>query len=368
MAEGGEKTEQASPKKRDDERKKGNVFMSKDIITIASVIVSFYALKAFIVSFLDQVQINFIYQFERIKSFDSLHNEEVMDIFREAMMIMVTTVIPVAAIIAIATILAAGAQTRFLFSQEQIKFKLERISILKGFKRLFSLRSLVELFKSLVKIIVLTWILYINIKDSVQLLPGMIDWEIMQVAAFTGEEIMSLVISVGVAFGAVAALDFMYQRWEYEKGIRMSKQEVKDEYKQMEGNPEIKSARRQKQQEYAQKRMMSQVKDADVIVRNPTHYAVAIKYTIDKDPAPMVLAKGADLIAQKIIEEAAKHNIITVENRPLARGLYENAAVDEYIPAEFFQPVAEVLAWLYNQKNPPKPSKTHSKLNIQTKS
>lgn len=351
MPEGGERTEQASPKKREDERKKGNIFMSKDINTLVSLIVSFYAFRAFIGGFFEQFKVNLQNQLYRASTMETIFTADVLDIAREMLVIIVTTALPAMIIIALASVASHLAQTRFLFSTETLKFKMERISLLKGFKRLFSLRSLVELFKSLIKICVLTYILYINISKSVQYLPSMIDWDIMQAAIFAGEEIMSLVVSVAISFGAVALLDYLYQRWEYEKGIRMTKQEVKDEYKQMEGNPEIKSARRQKQREYAQRRMMAQVADADVIVRNPTHYAVALKYQIDVDPAPMVLAKGADLLAQKIVAEGEKHKIATVENKALARGLYDSAEVYDYIPAEFFQPVAELLAWLYTTKD-----------------
>jgi flagellar biosynthetic protein FlhB len=131
----------------------------------------------------------------------------------------------------------------------------------------------------------------------------------------------------------------------------MSKQEVKDEYRMMEGNPEIKNKRREKQREFAMMRMMQNIKDADVVVRNPDHYAVALRYKLDDDPAPIVLAKGADNVALRIVEEAEKHGVATVENRPLARGLYEVTDVYDAIPAEFYQPVAELLAWLYNTKN-----------------
>lgn len=344
---GGEKTEKASPKKREDERKKGNVFTSKDIVTVISLVISFYAFSFVAGQFIDQLEVLYAHQMLRITEFDTLPSEEVGAMLLETLYAFATTLLPAMLIIALASVVATVAQTRLNFSTEQIKFKMERIDPIKGFKRLFSLRSLVELVKSIIKITLITWLLYTNIRDDVALLSGMIDWELPQAISFIGDEILSLVLSVTIAFGIVAVIDFLYQRWEYEKGIRMSKQEVKDEYKQMEGSPEIKSARRQKQREYAQKRMMQQVQDADVIVRNPTHYAVALKYVIDVDPAPIVLAKGADNIALRIVEEGAKYGIATVENKPLARSLYETADLYDYIPAELFQPVAEVLAWLY---------------------
>lgn len=345
--QGGEKTEKASPKKRQDERKKGNIFMSKDITTIVSLIVSFYAISFFINMFQQKIRENYSIQMARIINIEVLAIRDVMDIFKEFLLLFGTTILPAMMIIGLMTVVAVLAQTRMLVSGEQIKFKLERIDPIKGFKRLFSLRSLVELLKSLIKITVLTILLYQNIKRAINLVPAMLDWDITQGIAYAGEEIMSLVLSTAIAFGVVAVADYLYQRYEYEKNIRMTKQEVKDEYKQMEGNPEIKSARRQKQREYAQKRMMQQVQDADVVVRNPTHFAVALKYSLEDDFAPRVLAKGQDLIAQKIIEEAEKHDITMVENPPLARSLYELTDVDDLIPPELYQPVAELLAWLY---------------------
>ena len=349
--QGGERTEQASPKKRQDERKKGNVFMSKDIVTVVSLVVSVFVIRMFIMNFLVRLQENYRLQIARAATLSKLGTGDVMNLFFELALFVVATVVPVMLIIGLVTFLTVGMQTRFLFSRELIKFKFNRLDPIKGLGKLFSLRSLVELAKSIVKTAVIAVLLYNNVRGAVALLPSMIDWDIMQAAAYTGQEIVSLIISVGIAFGVVAALDFLYQRWEYEKGIRMTKQEVKDEYKQMEGNPEIKSARRQKQREFAQQRMMSQVKDADVVVRNPTHFAVAMRYDSEKDMAPVILAKGADLVAQRIVEEAEKHNIATIENRPLARSLYEMGDIDEMIPAELFQPVAELLAWLYTRKN-----------------
>jgi flagellar biosynthetic protein FlhB len=345
--QGGEKTEKASPKRREDERKKGNIFLSKDVTTIVSLVVSFYAVGFFVDFFLRQIQENYSLQMARIINLHTLTTGDVMAIYLEAIILFAITAIPPMVIIALITVLAVGAQTRFLFSYEQIKFKLERIDPIKGFKRLLSLRSLVELVKSIIKIAVLTYLLYRNIQRAILLVPQMLEWDILQGVAYAGQEIMALILSTAIAFGVVAAADYLYQYWEYEKGIRMTKQEVKDEYKQLEGNPEIKSARRQKQREYAQRRMMQQVKEADVVVRNPTHFAVALKYDMNSDSAPRVLAKGQDLLAARIVAEAEKWGIVMVENPPLARSLYELADVDEFIPAELYQSVAELLAWLY---------------------
>jgi flagellar biosynthetic protein FlhB len=345
-----EKTESATAKRRQDERKKGNIFMSKEIVTLLTMIVSFYAFSFFIENLIHQIMVNYASQIERIATIDTLTYEEVRQMYVDGGVLILTTIIPAMLIGAATSVLVTIFQTKGNMSQEQTKFKMSRINLLNGFKKFFSLRSIVELLKSIIKITVLGFILYGRIQTVMTLLPSMMDWDIMQSLVYMGDEIMGMMLAVAIAFGAIALLDLLYQRWEFEKSIRMTKQEVKEEYIQMEGDPKIKSKRRQKQMEMAQRRMMQAIKDADVIVRNPTHYAVALKYTLDKDPAPMVLAKGADHVALRIVAEGEKHGIITVENKPLARGLYDAADIFGYIPAEFFQPVAELLAWIYSQR------------------
>lgn len=356
----GEKTEKASPKKREDERKKGNVFMSKDVVTVVSLIFSFYIIKAFITTFLEKIQINYMQQLTRAIDITTVTSDEIVRMFLDFAQVVVTTVLPAMIIIGAVSILATCIQTRFLFTRETIKFKLSRINPLQGIKKLFSLKSLVELLKSLIKIVVIIAILYNKVLTVIASMPHIMELDAMQAAGYAGDMIMELLIAVGIAFLGVAALDFMYQKWDFEKNIKMTKQEVKDEYKQMEGNPQIKGARRQKQREFAEARMMQNVKDADVVVRNPTHYAVALRYRLDEDAAPIVLAKGVDFLAARIVEEAEKNGVPTVENPPLARGIYAASEIEEIIPAEFFQPVAELLAWIFTErkKNPnivPKP-------------
>jgi len=346
-----EKTEQATPKKREDERKKGNIFMSKDITTIFSLIIGFYAISMFIGGFVAGAQDFYRTNMLRVVTAELLQIEDVMEIGREAAILFARSALPPMLIICLAMIVAVLVQTKLLFSRESLKFKFERLDIIKGIKKLFSMRSLVELIKSILKITVLIFLLYQNIKRIIGVVPGAVDWTIEQAISFAGRETMAVVQTVGIAFAAIATLDYFYQRWEYEKNIRMTKQEVKDEYKQIEGNPEIRGKRREKQREYAMQRMMAAVKEADVVVRNPTHFAVAIKYKLDVDLAPTVLAKGVDHVALRIVEEAEKHNVLTVENRPLARSLYELSEIDELIPPELYQPVAELLAWLYSTKN-----------------
>lgn len=319
-------------------------------MTVVTLISSFYIMRAFVMNFINQAQATMQNQIILASTLDTVTGRDAINMFIEVAKVVATTVLPAMLLIGIVGILATGTQTKFIFAKESLKFKLGRINPLQGIKKLLSLRSLVELAKSLIKITVIVSILYNRIVKIIGIIPAVIDFDVMQAAVYAGNTIMSLLVTVGIAFTAVAALDYIYQRWEYEKNIKMTKQEVKDEHKQMEGNPQIKNQRMRKQRELAMSRMMGNVKDADVVVRNPTHFAVALRYRIDEDPAPIVLAKGADHMAARIVEEAEKHGIATVENPPLARGLYAASDIEETIPAEFFQPVAELLAWIYTTK------------------
>ena len=346
---GGERTEKASPKKREDERKKGNIFISKDVATVFSLTISFFILRFFIPNFMLAVQENYRTQLTRAGYVGTLDIPLAQSLFRELLMLFGTTILPAIVLISFVGVLSYGLQTRFLLSKEPLKFKPERIHPAKGIKKLFSLRSLIELLKSFIKIAALTWILYGNVQGLIADLPGMMDWDITWAFFYTGSRIFALIMSVMVALAIIAAADFLYQRWEYEKSIRMTKQEVKDEYKQLEGNPEIKGARKQKQWEYAVGRMVQTVRDADVVVKSTARFAVALKYNPGSDAAPAVLAKGRDKTAQRITQKADEYKVICIENRSLAKELYESAKIDEVIPARFFAPVAELLAELYSQ-------------------
>lgn len=181
-------------------------------------------------------------------------------------------------------------------------------------------------------------------------MPRMMDMTFMGVLSKTGDIIMDIVLKVGLIFVAIAVADYVYQWWQYEKNLRMSKQEIKDEYKQTEGDPQIKAHIKSMQQQRARQRMMQAVPEADVVIRNPTHYAVAIKYNPEKNRAPMVVAKGMDSLALRIIEVAEESGVYITENRPLARALYESVELDAEIPDKFYKPIAEVLAFVYSLK------------------
>jgi len=349
MAES-DKTEKATPKKKKDERKKGNAYQSKDVVSVILLFIGFFLISQlglFIV-----LQISGLYQGQmaKIGELQTLTITTCMQILRESIQVFFISTLPIVIILAFCAIIMVGIQTGFLISGDLIKFKYSRISFMQGIKRLFSLRSVVELVKSIIKVLLILVIIYTFVKGLLVIAPDFLSTQLNESISFLGEEIMSMVTKICLIFSVVAILDFAYQKYDYEKKLKMTKQEVKDEYKQSEGDPQIKGQIKQKQRQMSQNRMMQQVPTADVIVRNPTHFAIALKYDMDHDIAPMIIAKGKDHLAMRIVEVGEKHNIPIKENRLLARGLYEMAEVNDYIPAELYQAVAELIAWVYSEK------------------
>lgn len=346
----GDKTEKASPKKRRDERKKGNVFQSKDVVTVGIIAISFYIMKLWM-PYIYKITNNLIHKYIKLMetTIDINGSFAVQTLKDISTAVFGAAGILMAAVI-VFTIILTGSQTKFLIAKENIKFKFSKLNPLAGLKRMFSMRAVVELIKNLIKIIILGNVIYISISDNLYKVPKLMSMDIKSGVIFIFTTIMSLVNSVIIAFIVISAFDFLYQWWEYEKNIKMSKQEVKEEYKQMEGDPQLKGKIKEKARAISMTRMMQQVPKADVIIRNPTHFAIAIKYDINKDAAPIVLAKGKDNIALKIIEKAMENNIEMVENKPLARELYENAELNREIPLQYYEPIAEILAWVYQLK------------------
>ena len=247
-------------------------------------------------------------------------------------------------------IITSGIQTKFIFSYENMKMKFSRLSPIKGIKNLLSVRSVVELIKSLLKVSIIGYVLYGGVKGIVNDAMQLMYIDISEAVAFILNSIMDIVIKVGGVFLCIAAADYLYQWWEYEKNIKMTKQEIKEEYKQIEGDPQVKSKIKEVQRKMAMGRMMQQVPKADVVVRNPTHFAVALKYIQGKSSAPIVIAKGQDDVALRIIAKAEEHSVPITENRPLARALYENVEIGYEIPPDYYSAIAEILAWVYSLK------------------
>ncbi|MEG0693267.1 MAG: EscU/YscU/HrcU family type III secretion system export apparatus switch protein, partial [Oscillospiraceae bacterium] len=281
----GEKTEKATPKKKSDERKKGNTYQSKEIVTVFSLIITFYSLKFLSPIILSSVK-------KSIKDFilvgatlEKLTMETLNDFFLDGCLVFVLAAIPLLLISACATVILTGAQTKFLMSFKALNFKGNRINPIQGFKKMFSMRGVIELVKSLLKITILGYICYSTIVKRIPTLPNMMDMSVEQAVMLTGETVMAIINGVIPIFILVAIGDYIYQWWDYEKNLRMSKQEIKEEYKQVEGDPQIKGKIRERQQQQARTRMMQSVPTADVIIRNPTHFAIAIKYDPEKDRA-----------------------------------------------------------------------------------
>ena len=264
----------------------------------------------------------------------------------QGIVLVLKTVGIVAAVAILCAVAATFAQTNFLVSTESMKPKFSRLNPLEGFKRLFSLKSLVETLKNLIKIIILMAIIFLSIRDMFLESSNYLYTELGAAAAHLVEMAGGMVVRICIAFVAVAAMDFFYQWWDYEKNMMMTKQEVKEEYKQMEGDPQVKGKIKEIQRRRAQQRMMQQVPGADVVIRNPTHVAVALRYKPDKDDAPVVVAKGLDELALRIVSVAEENGVAVIENVPLARSLYADAPLDQMIPMEFYGPVAEVLVYV----------------------
>lgn len=346
----GEKTEKATPKRKRDERKKGNVFSSNDFTAALFILIMFLTLRIFSTSMYKNLAEGMMSFIDMSGKYSELSQETLNYVFRNAAKIVFTVAGPAFIVGVIAPVIFTGIQTRFIFSMEAVKPKFSRLNPLTGIKRLFSLRSTIELIKNLIKLAIISSIIYSQVKDRLTEIISFFDIDPRVAIVYLCSSIFSAVMTIAIIFMFLGILDFGYQWWEYEKNLRMTKQEIKEEYKQMEGDPEIKGKIKQKQREMSRARMMQEVPTADVVIRNPTHFAVAIKYDPEKNHAPAVVAKGMDLVALKIIEIAQENDVTLTENRPLARALYDSVEIGQEIPEEFYHEVAEILAFVYDLK------------------
>lgn len=347
---GEEKTEKATPKKREDQRKEGNVLQSKEIVTAASVLGIFASVRL-LAGFIMKNLLSYTARvYEQAGTYD-VTVDNIYPIIINMMTLFVMAVGPVCAIAMLLGIIPTVAQTRGLFTMKALKPKFSRMNPLQGIKKMFSLQAVVGIVKGLIEVIVIGWLIYNEISKRMPRILSLMDVGLMQGLAYIGLSVFDLIMLICIVLVFVAAADFLFQWWQFEKNIKMSKQEVKEEYKQMEGDPQVKSKIKQRQQQMAQQRMMQEVPSADVIIRNPTHYAVALRYDQEKNRAPQVIAKGKDYLAFKIIEIAEKNDIYCMENPPLARALYAQVDLGREIPYELYDAVAEVLTVVYREKN-----------------
>lgn len=344
-----EKTESATPKKRQDARKKGQVAKSMELPAALILLLSFGALYA-IGSFMKSRMLHvFSSVFSDYMLWD-LSLENVQILFNSLMMQGLIILGPIFAISVIVAVLANYFQFGLLFTTETLQMKFSKINPIEGFKRIFSMHTLVDFLKTMLKLIIIGYLVYSTLWKERGHILELARLPVEQIFVYAGSITMSLGLKIAVCLVVLAVFDYLYQKYEYEKNLRMSKQDIKDEYKKSEGDPLIKGKIKHKQREMAMRRMMQEVPKADVIITNPTHFAVAIQYDSAKMQAPTVIAKGADYTALRIKEIAKEHGIITMENKPLARALYGQVEIGEAIPADMFQAVAEVLAYVYKLK------------------
>ena len=349
---GGEKTEAATPKKLKDARKEGQVAKSMDLITGFMLLGLFLGLKIF-VGFIGS---KFIESFKKnYGRIDTILEDQVTDntmaaVFEDLVIDTIIISAPIMIIAFVVAIIFNVAQVKWEPTFKPLAPKFNKINPISGFKRMFSKDKIMELLKSVAKVLILTYVVYDTLKDKYTMLFEFYRYNLVSAVIVVGEVVIDLGMKIAFWFLIIAVVDYFYQKYKFSQDMKMTKQEVKDEYKNSEGDPQIKGKIKAKMREASQRRMMQALPEADVVITNPTHLAVALKYDKEKSSAPIVIAKGADYVAQKIKEIAKEHNIEIVENKPLARMLYYNVDLDREIPPELYQAVAEILAYVYGLK------------------
>ncbi|MDR1330046.1 MAG: flagellar biosynthesis protein FlhB [Oscillospiraceae bacterium] len=353
MAQGAEeKTEKASAKKRRDARLEGQVLKSAEINTAFCSAVMFALLLLLWPGLTEKLAVicrDYLSAGTAL-GLGELSGGLVRTLLGRALGDMGGILLPILAAAMLSGLAVNLIQVGFLFTTKPLSPKLDRISPLKGFARIFSTRTLVELVKSVLKITVLGWIAYSDFRKMILAFPDYMGRDVGAAFLKIMSSAFTLALKMALVFAIIAAGDYLFQWRRYEKDLRMTKQEKKEEEKQEEGDPQIKSRIRQKMRQLSSRRMMLAVQTADFVLTNPTHYAVALKYDADGIGLPVVVAKGADYLARKIKECAAEYGVELIENRPLARSLYELCELGDVIPEEFYQVVADILRSVYIKK------------------
>lgn len=354
--EGGEKTEPATQKKLDDARKEGKVAKSKELTSAFMLIALFLILKIFISYIGGNLVDVFSIVYNRISGYvnpgELGFTSQAVSAFTMQMLIQILLSVWPFFLIGVAiAILVSIVQVGWKVSTKPMEPKLSKFNPINGFKRIFSKESLFNLVMAIIKIVLIALIAYFSVKDKANDLFVLYEISLKQAISLVGEIILDTGLKISLVYLIVGLADFIYQKRKFSEDMKMTKQEVKDEYKNTEGDPQIKGRQRRKMQEASQRRMMQDVPKADVVITNPTHFAVALKYDAETAKAPVLLAKGEDYIALKIKEVAKENHVEIVENKPLARMIYHNVDIGAEIPPELYQAVAEVLATVYRMKN-----------------
>lgn len=347
-ADQGERTEEATQQRREDFRKRGQVAQTKEL---SSVLLLFCGVL--VIWLMSRFMFHQVVEIFRFSFGDDLvHAVRVGDYKSALLMASAGTawmVVPVLGVFWVLAFASSVLQVGFLYNEEALQIRWDRLDPVQGFKRLASIRALVEGLKAVLKVTVILGIAFLVLRDQIQTLPQLMSYSVSQLFVFIGHIMVRLLGGVGFFMLALAGLDYLYQRWELENEMRMTKQEIKEEVKSREGDPLVRARIKRVQRDIASRRMMEEVPKADVIVTNPTHIAVALKYD-ETMVAPRVIAKGAELVAQKIKELAREHNIPIIENKPLARTIFKTLKIGQMIPRELYSAVAEVLSYVYRLK------------------
>ena len=349
---GDDKTEAPTPKRIKKAREEGQVVKSVELNASISLIVSFVALRSFAPGLIRRIHELSYASFELITDRDEIFTAAYMSKYISYMFTQVIIIVlPVALTITGVGLISSFAQVGWSPSGKLLAPKFGRLNPLSGLKRIFSPRAFTELLKSLAKLGIIGFSVYNALLEQKNAIFRLTDMDTLEAAGLIGATVLDMGVSVGTTYLAIGVLDFAYQKFKHMRDIRMTKQEIRDEFKEAEGDPNIKGMIKQRMREASMRRMMSDVKTADAVIANPTHYAVAIRYAPEKDAAPAVVAKGADLLAQRIKEVAREAGVQIVEDKELARALYFSCDVGKLIPPELYESVAEILAYIYRLKN-----------------
>ncbi len=353
---GGEKTEEPTAKKLTDARKEGQVAKGKDLTASVMLLVLFMVLRFTVGNIGERIIECFNKNYTLIGDlFDSMHGEFNMQysiqVLRTTALDMLLILLPFFAVGFIVAIVIEIVQVKWKPTSKPLKPKLSKFNPINGVKRLFSVKTLVNLLKQIAILVIIGIVVYNKLKGRMADIYKLYDIPLTAAIELLADIIFDIGTVICVIYLVIGVIDYVYEKRKFKKDMMMTKQEVKDEWKNTEGSPEVKQKQRQKMAEVSRRRMMQAVPEADVVITNPTHFAVALKYEQNKGKAPVVVAKGEDYLAARIKEAARENNVEIVENKPLARMLYYNVELDEEIPPELYQAVAEVLAFVYNIKN-----------------
>ncbi|MBI4577928.1 MAG: flagellar biosynthesis protein FlhB [Planctomycetes bacterium] len=342
----GEKTEQPTPRRQQEAREKGQVARSQDLSHAVLLLVAFGALWYLGPPLMGELMALHVQVFQHLGDAE-LDPVNAVGYASRGLALLTRMVLPFALVLFVAALLVNLLQVGFVFAVDPLMPDIAKLDPIKGFTRIFSLRAMVRLAASILKILVISAVLWAGMSGELGHLFGLMDTGVSAILGYTNRAIWDVGMQAAAAVLVLALLDLSYQRWQFQQEIRMSKEEVKDELKRMEGDPKIRERRRALARQLVMKRMMARVKEAEVVVTNPTHYAVALAYEPERMEAPVVVAKGRDLVALRIRDLALEHRIPIVEKPPLARALHDACEPGQEVPPQLYQAVAEVLAYVW---------------------